>query len=168
MAYRPNTRGRHLLILIGDGGSPEVFRHPCWLNGDRGLSREAQVTEENDRDCAAPYLPGWLTRTVDGKSATINGAGRIKVADQSMFDEWFASGEARNVRVMVGSGDDAPMYQGAFKLTSLNLQGGETGSMTGSLTLQSHGVFYAIGGVGGALDLGDANASGFNLFFGVM
>jgi len=168
MAYLPNTKGRQLLIMVGDGASPETFAHPCTINGDRGVSRQAQVTEELDHDCDQPYLPGWVTRVVEGKSATISGAGRIKLADQEMFDEWFASGEARNVRVMIGAGQDAPMYEGAFKLTAMNLQGGDLGSLTGSLTMLSHGFFIPIGSDLISLDFSDEDSSGFNFYYGAM
>lgn len=169
MAYRPNTRGRKLLILIGDGASPEAFAHPCWINGDRGIAREARVSEELDFDCDEPDLPGWVTRVVDGKAATVSGAGKIKLADQQMFDEWFASGEARNVRVLVDTGaEDAPMYEGAFKLSALDLRGGESGSLTGAITLLSHGQFLPIGSDVVSLDLGDHMLSGFNFFYGAM
>lgn len=142
MATQPNTRGRRLLILIGDGGAPEIFAHPCSLNGERGVSREAQVTEELDRDCDTPDLPGWVQRLVDSFAASITGNGRIKLGDQAMFDGWFESGESRNVRVLIDTGsDDAPMYEGRFKLTGLDLQGPEAGSMTGSITLLSDGPF---------------------------
>lgn len=144
MAYRPNTRGRALLILIGDGASPETFVHPCWLSGERGVARETQVSEEIDRDCDAPYLPGWMTRVINGKSATITGAGRFKRFEQDMFDEWQLSGEARNVRVMIGSGEDAPMYEGAFKLTRIDLRGGDAGTIAASMTLVSEGSFVPL------------------------
>lgn len=139
MATQPNTKGTKILVLLGNGASPEVFAHPCSINGDRGFNREASVTEEPDQDCDAPYLPGWLVRTVDGFSASISGAGRIKRGDLPMFDEWFESGESRNVKVKIDEADGRT-YSGAFLLTTLNLTGGDSGSATFDIALQSTGT----------------------------
>lgn len=138
MATQPNTNGKKLLILLGDGASPEVFAHPCSINGDRGFSREAQTTDELDQDCDDPDAPGWLTRTVDGFSASISGAGRIKTGDVAAFDEWFESGLPRNVKVKIDA-VGGRTYTGRFVLSTWNLTGPETGSMTFDIALQSDG-----------------------------
>jgi len=138
VATQPNTNGKKLLILLGDAASPEVFAHPCSINGDRGFSREAQTTDELDQDCDNPDEPGWLTRTVDGFSASISGAGRIKTGDVAAFDEWFESGQPRNVKVKIDA-VGGRTYTGQFVLSTWNLTGPETGSMTFDIALQSSG-----------------------------
>lgn len=138
MATQPNTSGRKLLILLGNGASPEVFAHPCSINGDRGFSREAATTDEPDQDCDNPDLPGWLVRTVDSFSASISGAGRVKLGDVAAFDEWFESGLPRNVKVMIDA-VGGRTYTGAFVLSTWNMTGPESGSMTGDIALQSTG-----------------------------
>lgn len=138
MAQQPNTSGKRLLILVGDGNSPEVFAHPCSINTDRGFNREAQTTDELDTDCDNPDLPAWMQRTVDGFSASISGAGRLKRPDLKVFDDWFESGAPRNVKVIVDE-VGGRTYAGQFILQTLNLTGPETGSMTVDIALQSTG-----------------------------
>lgn len=139
MATSPNTNGRKLLILVGDGASPEQFAHPCSINQARSFERTANVTEEPDIDCADPGEPGWVQRNIDSLSAQITGDGRVKLEDVELFDDWFESKEAKNVKVKIDA-TGGRTYTGAYFLTGLTWGGPESGSMTGSFTMQSTGA----------------------------
>lgn len=142
MATQPNTSGRKLLIMIGDGESPESFLHYCSFNADRGFAREKATTDENDQDCDEPDLPGWLTRTTDSYSANITGSGRVKLGDVEFLDELFEDPNPRNIKVKI----DMPggrTYTGAYIMTNLTYTGPEQGSMTFDATFVSSGPVTA-------------------------
>lgn len=138
MATAASINARLLLLQFGDGASPEQFTTRCTINSDRGITREAQTTSEMDFDCDDPTLPGNEVTTVDGFAHMVEGSGRLKVADQDFFDDWFESGESKNVRIKV-SATGAKQYDGAFMLTSFAVKGGATGSIEATIALKSTG-----------------------------
>lgn len=91
--------GEKLLIKIGDGGSPEVFTHPCLINTTRGIKFSSNVTETEVADCADQSLPAKIVRKVKSIDFSIDGAGKTDKASVWMFIQWWLSGAAKNALV---------------------------------------------------------------------
>ena len=137
MATQPNFSGRKLLLRIGNGASPEVLSVRCSFNGDRAISFEAATTDEMDVDCDNPTAVGWMVSTVDSKSATVSGAGRVKSQDVPFFFDWYDSGEPRTAEVDVDDG--TVVFEGQLLLTNFTINGGETGSATADMAMRFTG-----------------------------
>lgn len=138
MATEPNISGRKLIIRLSNGASPEVFEFWCTFNGDRALSFEAQTTDEMDLDCDNPTAVGWMQSTVDSLSATVSGAGRLKLTNVADAFAWYESGEPKNAQVAL----DAPgggEFEGQLLLTNFTITGGETGSATADMAMRFTG-----------------------------
>lgn len=140
MALVDVVNGEKLLILVGDGATPtEVFDHPCLINTDRGISFASSLTQELIPDCDNPDDPAWMTAEKDGLSATVNGAGMLDVASIETFDDWFRSGDTKNVKVKVDK-TGGSTWTGAFHLSEWSISGTRKSKATVSLTLVSSGV----------------------------
>lgn len=141
MAYVKVVRGVQMLLKVGDGASPENFVHYCSINAEREFALEANVNENVQIDCDDPDLPGWVDREVESKSAQITGSGLLNGPDWAEFFEWFASGEPRNVQVVlnVAAANGGGQCEGAFLLTNLTKTGNRGEKVNVSLTLQSTG-----------------------------
>ena len=135
--------GKSLLVQIGDGESPEVFAHDCLINTTRGIQFASETNRETLPNCPDDDdTPGWSVVTVDGLSATINGAGMLHTTSVPDWDAWFRSGESKNVRVLlnnVSSAKGGGHWAGPFKLTGWEVGGERTGRATSSVTLESDG-----------------------------
>ena len=130
--------GEKILILIGDGASPEVFAHPCLINAERGITFGSSTNPEVVPDCDDPSAPGWVQTEVDGLNATINGSGMHDVGSTEEFFAWYESGESRNVKVKEDKVGGST-FTGAFKLTEYNFAGNRKAKATGGITLVSDG-----------------------------
>lgn len=140
MAQAATIKGTQLLIKIGDGASPEVFTHPCLINGERGIQFQSDTNQVIIPDCANPDDPAWKQVTKDGFSATISGAGVLDTASIADFDAWFQSDDAKNVRVYVNA---VGYWSGAFKLTEWSITGARGDKAQVSVTLVSDGALSA-------------------------
>jgi len=138
MAQVDVVNGEKLLIMIGDGASPEVFSHPCLINTDRGISFSSSLTQELIPDCDSPEDPAWQSAEKDGLSANINGAGMLDVASIEEFYDWFTSPDTKNVKVKVDK-TGGSTWTGAFHLTEFSISGTRKSKATASLTLVSDG-----------------------------
>lgn len=141
MAYIRATRGTKLLIMIGDGASPETFAHPCSINAEREFALEANVNESITIDCDDPDAPGWVDREVESLSAQITGAGTLNGPDFEDFFAWYSEAQPRNVRVFLNTSaaNGGGTAEGAFLLTNLTQTGARGEKVQVSLTLQSTG-----------------------------
>lgn len=139
MAKATTFRYSQFLILIGDGGSPEVFGDPCGANS-RGFNRSFEMNDTNVPDCDDPDALAWLERDVVSASAELPIAG--VAADESFdtYDEWAESGESRNVRVELG----ARVWQGYAKISSINVTGERGQRVNFEATLVSDGPFLRV------------------------
>jgi hypothetical protein len=61
--------GTKLLILVGDGASPEVFGEPCGLT-TKSFELSASTNTTLIPDCADPEAPAWEAKDVNALSAT--------------------------------------------------------------------------------------------------
>lgn len=143
MAQATTASGvRQLLILVGDGGSPETFVHPCSINSQRGLVLTADTNDVIVPDCEDPDLMAWVEREKVSLGGTINGEGTLNVPDLDLFWDWFESSDPKNVKVVVDleAVNGGRVFSGAWHLTNFEL-GGERGQkVSASITLQSSGA----------------------------
>lgn len=140
MAKPDTMRGSHLLIMLGDGASPETFASPCGLT-TKAINFDATTNDFNVPDCADPDAPSWTERVVDALSATIPGNGVLSLADLADWRDWFFSGLPRNVQVSVDEtlASGGGYFQGSAVLTTFNIGGNQGELATLEIAIQSNG-----------------------------
>ena len=116
MAKATTLKYSQFLVLIGDGASPQTFGDPCGLTS-RGFNRTAETNDTNTPDCDDPDAPSWLERDVVSLSGEMSGSGVVATESIDTWDEWFESGESRDVRVELAT----RVWEGRAKLTGLNI-----------------------------------------------
>lgn len=95
--YVEAVSGEDILVQIGDGADPEVFAHDCMINGSRGFTRTASVSEQGIPNCTDPTKPNKVVRRVDSVDSSISGEGMLH---SSSTLAWLNRvGEAVNIRV---------------------------------------------------------------------
>lgn len=122
------------LVSIGNAASPEVFMAPCGLNS-RSFNRTAATNETNVPDCDDPDAPSWLERDVVSLSASISGAGVVADEDFDTWNDWWESGDSKNIKITLGS----RVWIGPYKCTKLNVTGPRGSRVTFDVTLDSDG-----------------------------
>jgi len=141
MALAKTVKFGDFIVQVGDGASPEVFSAPCGLTS-RGINKSASTNEQTVPDCADEDGAAWTARSTDALSAEISGSGVMDRDAYALWNEWFESAEARNVRVVVvgnlaaGGGHHA----GAFILTAFNSTGERGQRVNVEVTLSSDGA----------------------------
>lgn len=131
-------RGTKLLILLGDGGSPEDFAHPCSINAARDVTFEKNMNEDVGIDCDDLDAVGWVIREAVSKSCTVEGNGKLSIDDLELFESWFNDDESRNARVIVNVAGGR-QYGGRWQCSNLRI-GGERGEKVEvSITLMNDG-----------------------------
>jgi hypothetical protein len=140
MAKPDTMRGSHLLILLGDGASPEIFASPCGLT-TKAINMEASTNDFNVPDCADPDAPSWTERIVDALSAAVPGSGVLNLSDLADWREWFLSGLPRNIQVSLN--ESLALGGGYFEmssvLTTFNLSGNQGELAQIEVAIQSNG-----------------------------
>lgn len=140
MAKPTTILGSHLLIMLGDGNSPETFGAPCGLTS-KSLNLSASVNEFNVPDCADPDAPMWTERVVSALSAGVSGSGVIAMESLDEWRTWFLSGLAKVIHVSV---DETLAVGGGYfamsaVLTGFNITGNQGEKATLEVTIQSDG-----------------------------
>ncbi|CDZ43194.1 Hypothetical protein NGAL_HAMBI1146_59670 [Neorhizobium galegae bv. officinalis] len=132
---------KKLLLQFGDGAVPEVFAHACTINTSQDFTVEATTTDATEPNCADPDAPGWVLRSVDTLSASVNGAGTMDPMSYGTLRDKQLSGEPINVRVLI----DLPLaqgggwYAGRYIITSLGVAKEGKGYVSCTVALQSDG-----------------------------
>lgn len=135
---KPTTvAGRLLLIQLGDGATPEVFAAPCGLK-TKAMNGSANATETTVYDCDDPMAPAWIERDINTLSHEITGSGVLAQGSVATWDDWFTSGEAKNVKVAI-TGTGWFTWTGAARLTAFNVSAPEEGKAEVEVTIQSDG-----------------------------
>lgn len=136
------VRGAKLLILVGDGGDPEAFAHPCSINAERGLAFAAETRNNNEPNCEDPEAIPWATTEKSGKSGTITGSGTLNAADQDLFFDWFDSPDSKNVIVVtnITGANGGRKYEGAWHCTQFEITGNVGETCQCRITLASDGT----------------------------
>lgn len=142
MAVVKAMNGTSLLVQIGDGATPEQFAHDCLINTERGISFASETNRQVIPDCDTPDTPAWSVVNKDSFSATISGAGMLHTPSVKEWADWFASDDAKNVRVLlngVSLANGGGHWAGAFKLTGWEVTGTRNEKATVTVTLESDG-----------------------------
>jgi len=130
--------GTKLLILVGDGGTPEVFSQPCGLT-TRAFDLAATTNTTLIPDCDDPEAPAWEAKDVNALSAQISGNGVMAVESFDTWNDWFLSASSKHIQIKL---DDPALgyWSGSFILTSLKY-GGERGKkVTIDVTMVNDGT----------------------------
>lgn len=140
MAKPTTVNGSKLLIMLGDGQSPETFGSPCGLS-TKGINFTASVNEFNVPDCADPDLPQWTERVVQALSAGVTGSGAFAVESHDDWREWFMSGVSKNIQVSINEplAGGGGYYAMAAVLSAFNVTGNNGEKMQIEVTIQSDG-----------------------------
>jgi hypothetical protein len=136
-----HARGVQLLIMVGDGGSPEVFTAYCTINAARTITGEAATNDFNIPDCANPDALGWLAREKVSLSYSLSGAGILNTPDVQVFTDFLADPLSRNCQIVVDvpATDGGVVFAGPFHLTKFEITGDRGTKMEATLDLVSDG-----------------------------
>ncbi|HWA22329.1 MAG TPA: phage tail tube protein [Caulobacterales bacterium] len=142
MAQAKTVKGSQLLILVGDGGSPETFAHPCLINSSRGIQFSAETNSANVPDCDDPDAIQWTEVDKKSLSAGVTGAGTLNATDSETFFDWFKSADTKTVRVKknVTGANGGGYWEGEFHLTQYEENGNIGEKVQCSITLVSSGA----------------------------
>ena len=143
MASQPvkYARGVQLLIMVGDGGSPEVFAAYCTINAARSVTGEAATNDFNIPDCVEPDKVGWLAREKVSLSYSAEGAGILNTPDVQIFADWLADPLSRNCQIVVDvpAADGGVVFAGPFHCTKFEITGDRGSKMEATISLVSDG-----------------------------
>jgi len=154
MALVKTTRWSELVLKVGNGAEPEVFTPLCTINAARGITFNANTTEESIPDCDDLQKVQWLIREKISLSVDVTGSGKVHKIDVKKFVDWHGSIDPVNCIVVL---DDAVAaneisFAGAYHLNTFSMSGDPgSPSVTGDISLQSTGAVTATYGanVGG-------------------
>lgn len=145
MATPAIIKGTYLDIMIGDGESPEVFSVVCGLT-TKAFTQQVNTESSFIKDCVDREDVPHRRLTASGKQATLTGSGYY---NRSQFEVLQAAfGVTKNYRFVMSEPGDDPVFtgyfEGPFMLTTLPINGGDTGFAQQELTFESDGewTFY--------------------------
>ena len=138
MAQPTVIAGTKLLILVGDGATPEVFSQPCGLTS-RGVAFSASTNSTLVPDCDDPELPAWEAKDVNSISCQVTGNGVMAVESFDVWNDWFQSALSRNCQIFL---DNSALgyWQGSFILSKLTYGGQRGQKVTIDITLDNNGA----------------------------
>jgi predicted secreted protein len=136
---RPTTlRGSKLLLLFGDGGSPEQFTNPCAL-ATKKFGRDAKTNDFNVADCDDPDDPIWTERVKSALSSTISGSGTLAQESLDTYEAAYVAQDSRTMRVTIDFAVGPRNYEGKYHLTTFDITGEQDGKIQVEIELQSDG-----------------------------
>lgn len=138
MAQPTVIAGTKLLILVGDGNSPQVFSQPCGLT-TRGIAFTAQTNSTLIPDCDDPELPAWEAKDVNSIAAQITGNGVMAVESFDVWNDWFQTASARTCQVTLDH-PELGYWLGDFILTALRYGGQRGQKVTVDITMDNTGA----------------------------
>ena len=141
--------GTKLLILVGDGASPEIFAQPCGLT-TRGITFTASTNSTLIPDCDDPELPAWDAKDVNALSAQVTGNGVMAVESFDVWNDWFQNATPTNCQIEL---DDPALghWEGQFILSSLKYGGQRGQKVTVDVTMDNTGAVVWVPLTGGGL-----------------
>lgn len=130
--------GTALLILVGDGASPEVFAQPCGLTSNTFALTSATGSTVIPY-CDAPESAAWSSSEVTSLSAQVTGSGVMAVESFEIWNNWFLAGESKNAQVKLDN-PGLGMYEGPWTLSSFKLTGTRGQKVTVDITLDNSDI----------------------------
>lgn len=139
MAYINPIMGHQLVVMLGNGASPEVFTAVNVINTSRSITFTVNTETEELVDLEDQSAPAQTVRSVKSSDCKIDGAG---MASKEDVGEWiaFAQGGKRNIKVTDGTNT----ITGPFILTSFQLGGERTKTVENTLTLEQAGALDVV------------------------
>lgn len=140
MAQPTTVNGSKLLIMLGDGNSPQTFVAPCGLT-TKGINFAAASNEFNVPDCADPDAPMWTERVISALSAGVSGSGIMAMESYDEWRNWFLSGLSKSVHVSINEplAAGGGYYSMRAILTGFNTTGNQGEKINLEVTIQSDG-----------------------------
>ena len=138
MAQPTVIAGTKLLLLVGNGASPEVFAEPCGLTS-KGFDMAVSTNNTLIPDCDDPEAPAWEAKDVNSLSATVSGQGVMATESLDTWRDWFMSAESKNLHIKL-DGSNLGYFSGAFILSAFKLGGQRGQKVTMDLTLVNTGA----------------------------
>lgn len=127
--------GTSLLILVGDGASPEVFAQPCGLTSN-AFSLTAATGSTVIPFCDDVEAAAFDSKTVTSLSAQATGSGVMAVESFDTWNDWFLSGNAKNAQIKLNNAA-LGQYEGSWVLSSFKLTGTRGQKVTVDITLDN-------------------------------
>jgi hypothetical protein len=139
MAQPTVLPGTKLLILVGDGASPEIFGEPCGLT-TKSFDMTASTNTTLVPDCSDPEAPAFESTDINALSGSASGNGVMAVESFATWNDWWFSAQGKNVQIKL---DNAALghYAGIFKLVSLKLSGTRGNKVLVDVTIKNDGAF---------------------------
>lgn len=133
--------GTALMILVGDGGSPEVFATPCGLTNNN-FSLTASTSSTVIPFCDDPAAAAWESKDISSLAAQVSGSGVMATESFPDWNDWFLGGISRNAQIKIddGKGHFVGHYEGAFILSSFKLTGTRGQKVTIDVTLDNDDI----------------------------
>ena len=140
MAQPTTFSFKKLLVMLGDGGTPETFLAPCGLNS-KGLNFTKDTNDTTVPDCDAPDAPAWTQRAVVSQAASISGSGILAAEAHATWRSAYLSTDPVNCRIKIDDvlANGGGYYEGAFHLTTFNITGSRGDFINVEVALQSSG-----------------------------
>mgnify|MGYP001000705767 CR=1 FL=1 len=132
---------KKLIIMLGDGGTPEVFAAPCVLTS-RGVNFTKETNDVTVPDCDDPDLPSWTERDVASQAVSISGSGILAAEAHATWRTAYLNTDSINVRVKIDDtlANGGGYYYGKFHLTQFNITGELGNKLQVEISLESDGV----------------------------
>lgn len=133
--------GTALLILVGNGGSPEVFATPCGLT-NKSFNLTASTSSTVIPFCDDPAAAAWESKDISSLTAQCSGSGVMATESFQVWNDWFLGGEPLDVQIKIddGRGHFLGHYEGAFILSSFKLTGTRGQKITVDVTLDNDDI----------------------------
>jgi len=100
--YPSTVKFGEVVVGIGNGESPETFAEPCGFSS-KSLDMDAASSEAIIAACDDPDAAPWTVAGITSKSWTVQGEGVLAKESYETWRAWFDGGEAKNVRISIGS-----------------------------------------------------------------
>lgn len=94
------TLTNRVLILLGNGESPEVFAAPCGGNVDR-ITLSNNTGETTVLDCTDPLgTAAAIKRWTESQDTSMSVSGRLSIEALAAWRSWADSGAEKNIRAL--------------------------------------------------------------------
>lgn len=146
MAAIKFTRWSRLVLKVGNDADPQVFAPKCSINAARGITFNANVSEDSIPDCSDLEKLQWLIREKVSLSADVTGSGKSHKPDVPELFNWWQSPETKRCQLVLDDPDPTMVitFEGDYHLVTFNLAGDPgTPTVSGDIALSSSGAVTA-------------------------